>query len=245
MKKLKKIIFILPFVISFIPLSCNASNHLNNIYFNDFQFWRMMDGYWEAKNTYFDSDMNYIIRSYSSLIIIKLHKKNYSETEYRFYPYGIAATRYGKGLVKEGEGIEIEVNYSGKLIDDNGTMGNIHADHGGVSMGNGVKYEILGGNEALRSNKKAGNTIDSYRLYTTFISPNYRLRSNFGLYYKSLDEKPGSMRAFILSQDQRIKSEDFNIRRNNLRKKFNIKVVSVADLNNEGQSHVYRLDEVN
>lgn len=240
MLKLSKKIFIVFVFIFLITLDGHASDH--SINFKDFSFWRMMEGYWEAKNTYFDSDMNYIIRSYSSLIIIKLDNKNYFEKEYRFYPYSIAADRYGKGLVKEGEGIEVIVSYSGKLIDDKGTMGNTHADHVGVSSGDGIKYKLLSDKDSLRANRKAETIFDSYRLYTTFTSPNHKFRSNFGLYYETKDKDPGSMRAFILSQDHRIGNNDFEERRNYLRNKYNIKVVSSADPKNIGQSYVYRLE---
>ena len=80
MLKLTKKIFIAFVFVFLITLDGHASDH--NINFKDFSFWRMMEGYWEAKNTYFDSDMNYIIRSYSSLIVIKLDNKNYFEKDF-------------------------------------------------------------------------------------------------------------------------------------------------------------------
>ena len=69
-----------------------------------------------------------------------------------------------------------------------------------------------------------------------------KFRSNFGLYYETKDKDPGSMRAFILSQDHRIGNNDFEERRNYLRRKYNIKVISSADPKNIGQSNVYRLE---
>ena len=231
-------IILILFFYSSLPVS---GEHQTNKVFKDFIFWRTSEGYWEASNTYFDSDMNYTIRSYSSLILIILNGKKYSETEYRFYPFGIAAERYGKGIVKNGEGIEVIVNYSGQLINDMGSMGFTKADHGGVSSGDRTLYKLLSEKDSLRVNRKKDTRIDSYRLYTTFTSPNHRLRSNFGFYYKDNDNDPGSMRAFILSQDHRIKKEDFEARRLFLRKKYNIKNLSYSDPKNQGESIVERL----
>jgi len=133
------------------------------------------------------------------------------------------------------------VNYKGELIDGIGTIGNTYADHGGVSAGDGVTYQLLSDKDSLRSNRSKGNNFDSYRLYTTFTSPIHRLRSNFGFYYKLTDEDPGSMRAFILSQDKKIDKKEFEGRKKYLREKYKIKVLSIADPRNDGASQVKRL----
>ena len=210
--------------------------------FLDFPFWKKMVGVWESDNTYFDSKMNYTIRSYSSLIHIQINGVEYLETEHRFYPDGIASIRYGKGLMQAGEGIELITNYSGALINRSGSMGNTQVDHAGASGGSSVEYKILSDDEAVRTTKDPKSSIDSYRRYTSFITDSQRLRSTIGFYTSDKDHSPGSVRAYILHKDHKIKQNDFEQRRKELRQKYNVRVISKAHPDIPGASLVKRLD---
>jgi len=208
---------------------------------SDFSFWQTMAGWWESDNTYVDADMNYLVRSYNSLIHIKLDGRIYRETEHRFYPAGQATGRYGNGLMGPGEGIEVIVKYTGKLIDDAGTVGMVRADHTGRSWPSDVTYHMLSRNDAVRINTNKLTKLDSYRFYINVVTPDRRYRSNFGLISDG-EENLGGLRAFILYRDRRIDSSTFDTRRSALRQKHVVKVLSVADPDNQGRSLVARLD---
>jgi len=226
--------------------SISADSHLESVSGGknliDFKFWQTTSGWWEGSNTYFDSDMDYTIRDYSSLVHIELDGKLYRETEHRFYPDGISAERYGQNKMNPGEGVELVVVYTGELLDDSGTLGKTVADHAGPSSGSGVAYTLLSDVDAVRTNRYKDTEFDSYRMYFTFTSPDHRYRSNFGLHYDSDDHESGSLRAFILYRDRRIEESDFEKRRKALRKKYNVKVISTSDPQKKRRSLVRRLD---
>ena len=208
---------------------------------SQFPFWQKMAGWWESDNTYMDSDLNYLVRSYNSLVHIQLVGRRFHETEYRFYPAGLGASRYGKGLEKPGEGIELVVTTTGELIDDSGTLGNILMDHSASSTGPNVLYRMLSDNDGVRLNTNPKTGVDNYRMYFNFVTPDRRLRSNVGLYSEN-DENLGGLRAFILYRDRRIDPATFATRRASLRKKHNVKLMSVADPDHPRRSRVTRLD---
>ncbi len=207
----------------------------------DFPFWQKMEGWWESENTYFDSNMEYQVRSYSSLVHIELDGRTFRETEHRFYPAGLSTTRYGQGLMAPGEGVELVVKTTAVLIDDRGTLGNIVIDHAGSSQGPNAVYLMLGRNDGVRLNTNPDTGVDNYRMYFNFTTSDRRFRTNFGLLGD--DEKNlGGLRAFILYRDHRIDPAAFEVRRAALRKKYNVKVISVANPDQTPRSLVSRLD---
>lgn len=208
---------------------------------SDFPFWQKMSGWWASDNTYFTADMDYTVRAYNSIVHIEIDGTQFRESEHRFYPAGISTSRYGKGLMADGEGIELIIITTGNLIDDKGTLGNIQTDHAGGPSDPAVVYKVQSNNDGVRlkPNPKAG--IDTYRMYFNFTTPNHRFRSNFGIIYDE-DKDVGGLRAFILYRDKRIERSDFNAMRAEFRARHNVKVISVADPDNPGQSLVTRLD---
>jgi len=236
MVKLIKSLVVLLFCGCSADLSAQQTSSLS-----DFPFWQTMAGWWESNNTYVDADMNYLVRSYNSLIHIQLDGRVYRETEHRFYPAGQATGRYGNGLMGPGEGIEVIVKYTGQLIDDAGTVGMVSADHTARSWPSDVTYHMLSNNDAVRVNTNNATKLDSYRFYITVVNPNRRYRSNFGLISEG-EENLGGLRAFILYRDRRIDSSTFEVRRSALRAKHVVKVLSVADPDKPGFSLVARLD---
>lgn len=209
---------------------------------SDYPFWQNMSGWWASENTYFTSDMDYTVRSYNSLVYIELDGTKFRESEHRFYPAGIATSRYGKGLMAEGEGIELIVVTTGDLIDDQGTLGSIQTDHAGGPSDPAVVYNILGDNDGVRLKPNPKTGIDTYRMYFNFTTPNHRFRSNFGIVYDEAEDV-GALRAFILYRDKRIDRSAFKAKRAEFRERNNVKVISVADPDNPGQSLVTRLEE--
>ena len=227
----------------FAPLPVNAEDAATDQSKNlaDFPFWQKMEGVWESENTYFDSNMDYQVRSYSSLVHIELDGRVFRETEYRFYPAGLSTSRYGQGLMKPGEGVELVVNTTAELIDNNGTLGNIVIDHAGSSGGPNAAYRMLGDNDGVRTNTNPKTGVDQYRMYFNFTTPDRRFRSNFGLHGDD-PQNLGGLRAFILYRDHRVDPSEFETRRAALREKHNVKVISVADLDPNKRSLVTRLD---
>ncbi len=209
---------------------------------SDFPFWQKMSGWWASENTYFTADMDYTVRSYNSLVYIELDGTQFRESEHRFYPAGIATTRYGKGLMAEGEGIELVVVTTGELIDDAGTLGNIKSDHAGAPEDPSVVYSILSDNDGVRLKPNPKTGVDTYRMYFNFTTPNHRFRQNFGIIYDE-DDDVGGLRAFILYRDKRIERADFKTKRAEFIARHNVKVISVADPDKPGQSLVSRLDK--
>ncbi len=224
---------------SLFVLASGASAQNANL--ADFPFWQKMSGWWTSDNTYFTSDMDYTVRAYNSLVHIELDGTEFRESEHRFYPAGIATSRYGKGLMGPGEGIELVVITTGDLIDDQGTLGNIQTDHAGGPSDPAVVYNIQSDNDGVRLKPNPKTGVDSYRMYFNFTTPNHRFRSNFGIVYDEAEDV-GALRAFILYRDKRIERSDFKAKRDAFRQRHNVKVMSVADPDNPGQSLVTRLD---
>jgi hypothetical protein len=208
---------------------------------SDFPFWRQMSGTWESENTYFDSDMDYQVRAYNSLVRIELAGRQFRETEHRFYPAGLGPSRYGKGIEKPGEGIELVVKTTGELIDGAGTLGNIWTDHSVGSSDPNVVYRILSRNDGVRVKTNTDTGVDNYRMYFNFITPDSRLRSNVGI-HSAAEDNLGHLRAFILYRDLRVDPTVFEARRAALRKRHNVRVISVANPDGSGRSLVTRLE---
>ncbi len=224
-----------------LPVHAQVAAHDDGKILSDFTFWRTMAGWWESDNTYFDSNMNYQVRYYSSLVHIELDGRVFRETEHRFYPAGLSTTRYGQGLMKPGEGVELIVNTTAELMDHEGSLGNIVIDHAGSSRGPNAVYRMLGDNDGVRLNTNPKTGVDNYRMYFNFTTPDRRFRSNFGLLGDD-EQNLGGLRAFILYRDHRIDQSDFETRRAALREKHNVKVISVADPDPTRRSLVARLD---
>jgi hypothetical protein len=228
-------------VVAFSLFAFASSASAQESKLSDFPFWQNMSGWWASDNTYFTSDMDYTVRTYNSIVHIELDGTKFKESEHRFYPAGIATSRYGKGLMAEGEGIELIIITEGELIDDQGTLGNIGTDHAGGPSDPAVVYTVLGDNDGVRLKPNPKTGVDSYRMYFNFTTPNHRFRSNFGIVYDEAEDV-GALRAFILYRDKRIERSDFKAKRAEFRERHNVKVVSVADPDNPGQSLVTRLD---
>ena len=208
---------------------------------SDFPFWQKMSGWWASENTYFTADMDYTVRSYNSLVHIELDGKKFTESEHRFYPAGIATTRYGNGLMGPGEGVELIIITTGELIDDQGTLGKIRMDHSSGPFDPTVVYRVLSDDDGVRVRPNAETGIDTYRMYFNFTTPNHRFRSNVGLLYEE-GQDIGGLRAFILYRDKRMKGDDFEAKRAEFRTRHNVKVLRVVDPDNPGKPLVTRLD---
>ncbi|NKB43696.1 MAG: hypothetical protein GKS03_05395 [Alphaproteobacteria bacterium] len=208
---------------------------------SDFPFWQKMSGWWASENTYFTADMDYTVRSYNSLVHIELDGKKFTESEHRFYPAGIATTRYGNGLMGPGEGVELIIITTGELVDDEGTLGNVHMDHSSGPFDPSVEYRVLSNDDGVRVRPNAKTGIDTYRMYFNFTTPNHRFRSNVGLLYEE-GQDIGGLRAFILYRDKRMTGDDFKAKRAEFRARHNVKVLRVVDPDNPGKSLVTRLD---
>ncbi|MFT7289252.1 MAG: hypothetical protein ACI87W_003381 [Halieaceae bacterium] len=207
----------------------------------DFPFWKNMSGLWASENTYFTADMDYTIRNYNSLVRIELHGSTFKETEHRFYPSGIATSRYGQGLMGPDEGIELIITTTGELMDHAGTLGNIRADHSSGPFNPHRVYRVLGADDGVRAAPNPQTGVDSYRMYFNFTTPNHRFRSNFGLVYDTADDV-GALRAFILYRDKRIDEAGFAAKRAEFRTRNNVKLISVVDPDNPGKSKLSRLE---
>ena len=208
---------------------------------SDFPFWQKMSGWWASENTYFTADMDYTVRSYNSLVHIELDGTKFRESEHRFYPAGIATTRYGEGLMGPDEGVELIIVTTGELVDDKGTLGNIHMDHSSGPFDPSVEYRVLSDDDGVRVRPNAKTGVDTYRMYFNFTTPNHRFRSNVGLLYED-GQDIGGLRAFILYRDKRIEQANFNAKHAEFRARHNVKVLRVVDPDSPGKSLVTRLD---
>jgi len=230
-----------PAVAAFSLFVLASSASAQDAKLSDFPFWQKMSGWWASENTYFTADMDYTVRSYNSLVHIELDGTQFRESEHRFYPAGIAKTRYGEGLMGPGEGVELIIITTGELIDDDGTLGNVRMDHSSGPFDPSVEYRVLSTDDGVRVRPNAKTGIDTYRMYFNFTTPNHRFRSNVGILYEE-GEDIGGLRAFILYRDKRMTRDDFKAKRAEFRARHNVKVLRVVDPDKPGTSLVTRLD---
>lgn len=219
----------------------------------DFPFWRLVAGWWRAENTYLDANLDYNIRSYQSIVHVEIDGRSYRETEYKFYPPGAMASAYGRGQVRDGEGVETVTVLTGELVDAAGTVRILRITPAAPAAAPLREAEqtvvrVLGPDTGVRVTPNPDTGVDTYRMYMFLPTPDRRYRSNFGLVSDDsgpgaanapAGAAPGDLRGFSLFREARIQPGEFERWRGEFRRRN--AVFTIAEPDAEGLIRVRRL----
>ena len=207
----------------------------------DFPYWRSMEGWWRAENTYFDGALNYNERSYSSLVQVELLGRRYRETEYKFYPAGKLAQQAGRGQLPAGDGIETVTILEGELVDAAGNVRLLGAA--------ATSIQLLSADTGVRVTANPASGVDTYRMFIFAVTPDKRYRSNFGIVSDTQgagaanalpDAALGDLRGFSLFREDRITPAAFDTWRQRFRIRHGVR--AIAEAGPEGDVRIRRLD---
>jgi hypothetical protein len=207
----------------------------------DFPYWRSMEGWWRAENTYFDGALNYNERSYSSLVRVELVGRRYRETEYKFYPAGKLAQQAGRGQLPADAGIETVTILEGDLVDATGSVRLLGAP--------GTSIQMLSADTGVRVTANPASGVDTYRMFIFAVAPDKRYRSNFGIVSDTqgagaANALPGAalgdLRGFSLFREDRIAPAEFDAWRQRFRIRHGVR--AIAEAGREGIVEIRRLD---
>ncbi|MBL8630372.1 MAG: hypothetical protein JNM81_12120 [Rhodospirillaceae bacterium] len=235
--------------ISFVAALLWASSAFAQSQLADIPYWKLMQGWWRADNTYMDGKLDYNIRAYNSLIQVELKGRTYTETEYKFYPASKLATGYGKGVLKEGEGIETITVIKGEMADNAGTVSLTEALPRGPASKEKNEIKVLSADTGVRVTPNEATKVDTYRMFIFAPTPDKRYRSNFGIVSDKTgagaanaapDAKFGDLRGFSLFREDRIAPSEFEAWRTKYRAQNNVK--AIVEIGPDGAPVVRRLD---
>ena len=207
----------------------------------DVPYWRSMQGWWLAENTYFDGKLDYNERAYGSLVHIELDGQRMRETEYKFYPAGKLAQQAGRGQIGAEDGIETVTVLEGRQVDARGQVR--------FTSDPATRIDVLTDDTAVRVTANAATGVDTYRMYIFTPAPDRRYRSNFGIVSDSQGAgaanalpgaERGDLRGYSLFREQRIAATDFERQRRQLRDRFGVR--AIAEAGPDGHLIVRRLD---
>jgi hypothetical protein len=222
------------------PLSVSAADLADNAY------WKLMSGWWRAENTYMDSDLNYNIRSYNSLIHIELIGRTYRETEYKFYSPSKLAMGTARGQISAEEGVETVSVITAELIDEKGTIKLTGMAPAGPTD-EATIIQVLTPDTGVRVTANPKTGTDTYRMFIFAPTPDKRYRSNFGLVSDKTgagaanafpDAKMGDLRGFSLFREDRIAAGEFDKWRAEFRTRN--KVAAIVEAGPDGKPVVRR-----
>jgi hypothetical protein len=210
-------------------------------------YWKLMEGWWRAENTYMDGDLNYNIRSYNALIHVELDGRTYRETEYKFYAPSKLAQTYGRGQTTAEEGIETVSVITGELVDDLGTVKLTGSRPPGLGD-EGTVMKVLSPDTGVRVTANPKTGTDTYRMFIFAPTSDKRYRSNFGLVSDTQGSgaanalagaKMGDLRGFSLFREDRIAASDMERWRAEFRTRN--KVAAIVEPGADGKAVVRRL----
>jgi low affinity Fe/Cu permease len=236
-------------IITFIAASVFATSAFAQTQLSDVPYWKLMQGWWRADNTYMDNKLDYNIRSYNSLIHVEINGRTYTETEYKFYPPSKLAAQYGKGVTKPDEGIETVTIIKGEMTDKEGTVNLTETLPKGPGGKEKNEIKVLSPDTGVRTTPNEATKTDTYRMFIFAPTPDKRYRSNFGLVSDKTgagaanaapDAKLGDLRGFSLFREDRIAAGDFESWRAKFRAQNNVK--AIVDIGADGGPSVRRLD---
>ncbi len=200
----------------------------------DVPFWKTNTGWWASDNTYFDGELNYNIRSYNSIVHIEINGRSMLQTEHKFYPPGKMALNYGAEKIGVNDGIEVVTVMKAEQIDAAGTVQITQvAPQFGTLLE--ASIHVLGPDTAVQIFSDSKSAVDSYRMFITIPAPDKRYIANFGLVSEVAPDASavGDLRGFSLFKGTRIRADDFEQKRSELRLKNHVRAVMTAGTDNE------------
>lgn len=216
-----------------LVLLASSALHAQSPSLTDFPFWELNAGWWRSDNTYFDKDLNYMVRSYNSVIHIEIDGRNFRETEYKSYSPSKLAIALGKGKVAAGEGLETVTVNTGELIDDAGTV-RITSTRPTLIGVSDTTISPLDSTNGARITRDPDTGQEAYRMLIALPTPEHRYVSNLGLVSQS-----GELRGFSLFRGTRIPAGESADWRGRYRRQNNVTAVITAG--EDGRPIVTRL----
>ena len=210
----------------------------------DYPFWNRVAGWWRADNTYFNANLDYNIRSYQSIVYVEIDGMHFRETEYKFYPPGAMATAYGRGQVRDGEGVETVTLLSGELDDDAGTVRVLRMLPAAPVAAATLREDeqtlirVLSADTAVRITPNPVTGVDTYRMFMFMPTADRRYRSNFGIVSDRSGPGaanalpgavPGDLRGFSLFRETRIAPDEFETWRREFRQRNAVSTIVEPD----------------
>jgi hypothetical protein len=196
----------------------------------DVPFWRGSLGCWTSENSYFNPQMDYNLKSYASILCVRIEGDTMQETEIKYYPASAMASGYAGGLLRAGEGVEVVNMAEGRREDE---VGRVRLTRSVPVFGQSAETtEIvpLSDDTAMRQTRVAGEAHDNYRMIVTLPAPDRRYRLNLGLVSAPGGEAvAGDLRGFSIFRERRIAEAEVAGLRAALRQRFAVGVVVRAD----------------
>lgn len=196
---------------------------------DEIPFWRANEGWWVSENTYFAPSLDYNVRNYSSLVRIEVDARRVVETEYKFWPPGRMAAQAGRGLSREGEGVEQVTVKTFERTDDEGTARLISMEPAMALPGKVTTVRVTGADTAQQIVRDPSEPFDHYRMFISMPTPERRYLISYGLVsVAGAGAEPGSLRGLSTFHGRRIQQSDFERLRADMRRKYAVRVIVTA-----------------
>ncbi len=210
----------------------------------DYPFWNLVAGWWVGESTYLGPNLDYKIRSYQSIVHVEIDGTRFRETEYKFYPPGAMATAYGRGQVRDGEGVETVTVLGGELVDDVGTVRILSMLPAMSAVATESREDeqtivrVLGPDTGVRVTPNPRTGVDTYRMFIFVPAPDRRFRSNFGIVSDGTGPGaanalpgavPGDLRGYSLFREARIAPGEFEQWRRDFRERNAVSAIVEPD----------------
>jgi hypothetical protein len=196
----------------------------------DVPFWRGSAGCWASENSYFNPQMDYNLKSYASILCVRIEGEAMIETEIKYYPASAMASGYAGGLLRAGEGVEVVNLAEGRRADEAGRVRLTRTVPVFGPSQETTEIVPVSDDTALRQTRLAGEAHDSYRMIVTLPAPDRRYRLNLGLVSAAGGaQEAGDLRGFSIFRERRIADAEVAALRAALRQRFAVGVVVRAD----------------
>ncbi|WP_317928576.1 hypothetical protein [Halioxenophilus sp. WMMB6] len=203
-----------------LPLSVAHADKLSET-----PFWTLNSGLWLSQNTYLGSDLEYKIKSYSSIVDIAVSANGVVIVERKFYPPGAF---HGKALGLDiADDVGVELLQTTRWLAE-GDDGRVVAE-GDVPGPYQFSITPYTGDTAVLAVTNRTTKRDSYRMMISLPSPNYRYVVNMGIDDGSKDGSIGALRGLSFFNGQKITQESLTDHVNKLRQLHQIKAQVLAN----------------
>ncbi len=184
-------------------------------------FWQGNKGAWLSHNTYLGDDLNYKIKSYNSIVVVKPGVSDVVMQEIKYYPPGAF---YGQAI-----GLNVPANSGVEFVSESRWLST--GSDGVVVENTSVQKNIstitpLTKNAALLTITSLASGNDSYRMLITLAGRNYRHTVNLGIDAdSSVEADVGRLRGVSFFNGKRISPDIIPDQIEHLRKEHQVKFV--------------------
>jgi hypothetical protein len=203
-------------------------------------FWSTSSGWWSSDNVYFTPDHDYNVRSYNSIIEIRVESDRVTETEYKFIPPGKLAKAYGGAIVHEDDGVEVDTVTTYLRIKGTDNVLQHSVSPTLAPSDARTSIEILSKDTAVRVVREPSAANDFYRMFITMPTGDRRYMANYGFASKAEGGKvPGDLRGFSTFDTRRISADSVEALRAQYRVRNRTTILIVP--NADGKPDVKRI----